>query len=88
MLTTKQQQNRAYYAANAERIRARKRQEYQRNTVIKEEKTGKPEQPAFHKKADTAQKKKIAKQTAAEKLSLRRRIEDRALGRELGVEEF
>lgn len=72
MLTLKQQQNRRYYAKHAEKIRAKKREQYHGKPVAANPCTPKPV---------AAQKP----QTMKDKMSARQKIEDRAMMKELGL---
>lgn len=93
-LTKKQIQNRAYYAKNAEKIIAKKREQYFCSKTAKPAKARKtkPEpvtvKPGWQESAPP--KSRTSKITAEESANLtaRRRIEDILLARELGIEEF
>ena len=87
-LTSKQIANRAYYAKNAEKIKAQKRCAYQKTSKTKPAKTRIetvknkvdtiPERPKPVRKAITQEDKT--------KLNIRRRIEDFKLAKELGID--
>ncbi len=93
VLTKKQIQNRAYYAKNAEKIIAKKREQYFSRKTAKSPKARKtkPEpvtiKPGWQVSPPAKSKtSKIATEESA-KLKARRRIEDILMARELGLED-
>lgn len=93
-LTKKQIQNRAYYAKNAAKITAKKREQYATSKTAKPAKVRKtiPEPVTIKpgRKGSESPKIRSTKITDGEsaKLEARRRIEDILMARELGIDEF
>ncbi len=75
-LTTKQKDNRLYYAKNAEKIKAQKRADYAKRKKAKLVRKVKSAEPAV---------KKVTVKTEPTK-TVRNKIEDFKLARELGIE--
>lgn len=91
-LTKKQIQNRAYYAKNAEKIIAKKREQYFSRKTAKSPKARKtkPEpvtiKPGWQESPAKSKTSKITTEESA-KLKARRRIEDILMARELGLDD-
>ena len=79
VLTAQQKANRAYYAKNVEKIKARKKAAYKKKT----EKAGTSK--AVTKKSKLLPKKLIANADDLPRMRARRRIEDYRMAKELGV---
>ena len=95
MLTQKQKENRAYYAKHAEEIRAKKREAYWQTKDSNPTKTPPAPKPVPEKPKVSKPKiskpvitKRAHKEKALKKLEARRRIEDKLLAEELGIESF
>ena len=93
VLTKKQIQNRAYYAKNAEKIIAKKREQYVSNKTAKSPKARKAKPRPVTIKPDwqasppaNSKTGKITVEEAA-RLNARRRIEDILMARELGLDD-
>lgn len=101
-LTEKQQANRAYYARNAEKIKAQKRNGYQKTTSEKSKlpKTIRAEAKKEVRKKqsisisnpdkppDPTHTQKLITDEDRQKLKIRRKIEDWQLAKELGIDSF
>jgi hypothetical protein len=75
-LTKKQQAARAYYARNAEKIRAQKRAKYTKTTKARPKATPKAKKQPVHC---------ITQAVKNLKMQARRKIEDMQLAKELGI---
>ncbi len=96
-LTAQQKYNRAYHARNAEKINAKKKEQYyQKKTTIqmKLAKRQKPDQSnsfqhkMFNRPPDQKSLEKSVTQADKAKCKVRRQIEDWHLARELEIEDF
>ena len=96
-LTNKQIANRAYYARNAEKIKAQKRSAYRKTIKTKptnlkpDIRNTIPKKPKPVTKLIAEKPKSVRKTITPEdrtKLEARRRIEDFQLAKELGVDDF
>lgn len=92
-LSAKQQSDRAYYARNAERIRAKKRKQYREAnaTKPKNNKPGKEQQLVINDRPGSKENpvhRYPVRKPDQKKLQARRRIEDIKLARELDIDEF
>ena len=93
-LTQKQKDNRAYHAKHAEKIRAQKREAYQKTSDSKPAKPKKERKKMKityrnpDKPPDPTHTKSPITENDRERLKTRRRIEDWLLAKELGIESF
>ncbi|MET4696968.1 hypothetical protein [Endozoicomonas lisbonensis] len=87
-LTKQQKANRVYYAKNAERIKAQKREAYSKGRKIKPKAVRSTQSKPKPKKTSIESHAPVPKNNGVSKLEARRRLEDLRIAKELGLEVF